>query len=88
MDYIDHRGHTGPLGISHAMHQFPPETAHQPLLSESDHQLKRKTEMKISRTYQECAHRVRKSFPESSAFQYPEKTIAGTETNDTSEKSP
>ena len=42
MDYIHHRGHAGPSGISHAMHQFPPEKAHQPLLSELVHQLKRK----------------------------------------------
>ena len=32
-------------------------------------------------------YRVRKSFPESRAFQYPEKTIAGTETNHTSAES-
>jgi hypothetical protein len=31
---------------------------------------------------------VRKSFPESSNFQYPEKNIAGTETNNTSAESP
>ena len=33
------------------------------------------------------SYRVRKSFPESRAFQYPEKTIAGTETNHTSAES-
>ena len=33
-------------------------------------------------------YRVRKSFRESSVFQYPEKTIAGTETKDTSAKIP
>ena len=47
MDYIDHRGHAGPSGISHAMHQFPPEKAHQPLLSELVHQLKIKIEIKV-----------------------------------------
>ena len=36
----------------------------------------------------ENSYRVRKSFPESSAFQYSEETIAGTETNDTSAESP
>ena len=33
-------------------------------------------------------YRVRQSFPEPSGFQYPERTIASTETNDTSAKSP
>ena len=33
-------------------------------------------------------YRVRKSFPESSAFQYPEKTMDGTKTNNTSAESP
>ena len=47
MDYIDHRGHAGPSGISHAMHQFPPEKAHQPLLSELVHQLKMKIKIEI-----------------------------------------
>ena len=47
MDYIHHRGHAGPSGISHAMHQFPPEKAHQPLLSELVHQLKKEIKIKI-----------------------------------------